>query len=193
VSTTLLENAGPLAHLAIFQEPYLEYVMQGTKTIESRFGRNLVAPHGIVKTGDLLLLKRVSGPIVGLARIGFVHSYALDEATWREIRKRFSRALCAHDAEFWAKRRYARFATLMQITHRATIDPVTVAKQDRRGWVVLQKITAVHEEQMSLLGIAKRTLASATTPASPASVPGRPHPAALSASLQLSLPGIAYG
>ncbi len=32
------------AHLAVMHEPYLSYVLEGRKTIESRFSRHRVAP-----------------------------------------------------------------------------------------------------------------------------------------------------
>jgi hypothetical protein len=151
VDAALSPGSGRLAHLAIFKKPYLDYVLAGRKTVESRFTRNLIPPHGVVTPGDLLLLKHASGPLVGLALVGFVRSYVLDPAAWREIRERFSRPMCAQDTEFWEQRRDARFATLMQICDRRRVPPVTVDKQDRRGWVVLRDHPHVDDEQLQLL------------------------------------------
>lgn len=190
---SLRGDGRPLAHLAIFREPYLRYVLEGRKTIESRFGRNLIAPHGTVTAGDLLLLKQASGPVVGLAKVGFVHTYVLDPVAWREIRERFSAAMCAEDQAFWEHRRDARFATLMQIAECTAIGPVSVAKKDRRGWVVLRESTAVHENQMELLagaGLAPLARSRESWP-TPAVAPEEPF--VLAAPLQLSLPGLVFG
>ena len=37
-------------HLAILLEPYLQYILDGTKTVESRFSKNRIAPYKMVDT-----------------------------------------------------------------------------------------------------------------------------------------------
>ncbi len=192
VDSSLSSGPGPTAHLAILREPYLEHVLAGRKTVESRFARKLIPPHGVVRPGDLLLLKHASGPLVGLALVGFVRSYVLEPAAWREIRERFSRAMCADDAEFWEERRDARFATLMQISDKLPIRPITVDKQDRRGWVVLRDEAAVHGGQLELLERAGGEPSGRTAVIAPPSPP-QPDPLpALVGQPQLSLPGAAF-
>lgn len=39
-------------HLAVFVEPYLGYILEGKKTVESRFGMRRSAPYGQVAAGD---------------------------------------------------------------------------------------------------------------------------------------------
>src|SRR5215210_2794220 len=56
-------------HLAVFVEPFLDYVLDGSKTVESRFSVNRCAPFGKVSPGDMVLLKRAGGPVVGIARV----------------------------------------------------------------------------------------------------------------------------
>lgn len=124
-------------HLAVFVAPYLGYVLDGSKTVESRFSVNRCAPFGKVRAGDVLLLKRTGGPVVGLARARAVWSYHLDTATWREIRERFATALRAQDPTFWEQRRSAAYATLLLLGDVLEVTPVQWAKRDRRGWVVL--------------------------------------------------------
>jgi ASC-1-like (ASCH) protein len=53
-------------HLAILNEPYLEYILQGKKTIESRFSLTRVPPYKQVSKGDIVFLKQYGDPIVGL-------------------------------------------------------------------------------------------------------------------------------
>jgi hypothetical protein len=128
-------------HLAVFVEPFLGYVLDGTKTVESRFSVNRMPPYGKVCKGDIILLKQSSGPVVGLARVQTVWSYHLDEASLRFIRERFADALRIQDSGFWERKNSAAFATLMAIRHVLAFDHVAWEKRDRRGWVVVQGAT----------------------------------------------------
>lgn len=125
-------------HLGVFVEPFLGFVLNGTKTVESRFSVNRCAPYGKVCKGDVILLKASGGPVVGIANVRTVRSYLLDESTWRDIRSQFAKALCAQDPNFWTQRSKASFATLMAIKDVIALNPVEWEKHDRRGWVVLQ-------------------------------------------------------
>jgi hypothetical protein len=102
-------------HLAVLTEPFLQYILDGKKTVESRFSVRQKHPFGMVRDGDILLLKKVGGPIVGLCRIVDVWSYHLDRNVLLEIQSQFAADLCAEDPEFWAKRSSAAFATVMRI------------------------------------------------------------------------------
>jgi hypothetical protein len=125
-------------HLAVFVEPYLQYVLQGTKTVESRFSLRRCAPYGRVRPGDVMLLKRSGGPIVGLCAVANVWLYHLDPASWQFIRREFTQALCAQDPAFWQQRERANFATLLRVENARTIPPLAFPKRDRRGWVVVR-------------------------------------------------------
>ncbi len=134
-------------HLAVFLEPYLSYVLDGSKTVESRFSVNRCAPFGRVRPGDFVLLKHAGGPVVGIARMTSVWSYHLDEPSWRMIRDRFAAALRVQDPEFWESKRDAFYATLMSMDRVRGFPPVVWKKSDRRGWVVMRS-----PRQLSLFG-----------------------------------------
>ena len=125
-------------HLAVLIEPYLTYILDGTKTVESRFGVQRRAPYGQVAPEDVILLKESGGPVIGLCLVSEVWSYRLNASSWQEVTTRFTEALCVQDPGFWAARRHASYATLMRISSVRSIDPVTIPKSDRRGWVVLR-------------------------------------------------------
>ena len=125
-------------HLAVFVEPYLRLVLEGRKTVESRFSEHRIAPYKRAKEGDVILLKQSGGLVVGLCRILRVWFYDLDPQSWEALRREFTQALCAQDPDFWAQRRGASFATLMQIDNVRAIEPLRCVKRDRRGWVLLQ-------------------------------------------------------
>src|SRR4051794_13550693 len=63
----MCELVGVRGHLAILFEPFVSKILDGTKTIESRFHRVRCAPFGQVRDGDILFLKVTSGPLVALA------------------------------------------------------------------------------------------------------------------------------
>jgi hypothetical protein len=130
-------------HLAIFVEPFLAYMLDGTKTIESRFSVTRQAPYRRVRTGDVILLKRVGGPVVGLCRVGQAWFYNLDMESWAYIREHFARAICAQDPDFWKARESASYATLFQVKNVLPFEPVNWPKRSRQGWVVVSPGTQV--------------------------------------------------
>ena len=138
VSTHVLGSEDQVGiHLAVVLEPYLEFILDGSKSVESRFSRNGCAPFGRVTAGDIVLLKRSSGPVVGLCVVSDVWDYRLTTNTLSEIKNRFGPAICAPD-RFWEDRRDAAFATLMRIQDARLLPDLAVPKRDRRGWVVLR-------------------------------------------------------
>jgi len=124
-------------HLAIFVEPYLKYILEGRKTVESRFSSNRNTPYQKVQVGDTLLLKRSGGPVVGLCEVANVWFYRLDPKSWDVIKKEFTQELSIQDPTFWEKRQNASYATLMRIRHVCPLSPIRFIKNDRRGWVTL--------------------------------------------------------
>lgn len=134
------DNSAPYSlHLAIMVEPFLQFVLSGRKTIESRFSVHRCAPYGYVEKGDVILLKRTGGPIVGLCQVSHRWLYQLDPESWNFIREKFTEALCANSSDFWKERERALFATLMRVCHVRPIIPIKFEKRDRRGWVVLHR------------------------------------------------------
>jgi len=142
----MAEQASVGIHLAVFVEPYLTYLLGGQKTVESRFSVHRIAPFNSVSEGDIVILKKASGPIVGLCQVTNVWDFKLEPKTWREIRNDFTEALCAQDPMFWDQRKHASYATLMRVKNVAKVPPIAVSKRDRRGWVVLKRIN--HQRTM---------------------------------------------
>jgi hypothetical protein len=125
-------------HLAVFIEPYLSFIFEGKKTIESRFNIGKHAPFEQVSAGDVLLLKRSGGPVCGMCLISEVWFYRLDPNSWREI-EGFAASLCMDKSPFWEqKRKAASFATLMRIEDATATPEISIDKIDPRSWVVLR-------------------------------------------------------
>lgn len=132
------DGAAARVHLAVFVQPFLGYVLDGSKTVESRFSVNATSPYGRVTAGDLLLLKRSGGPIVGVSRAADVWQYELNRHAWQQIKRQFSQALRLDGSDFLERKANASFATLILLDHVRPIAPVLCEKRDRRGWVVLR-------------------------------------------------------
>jgi hypothetical protein len=126
-------------HLGIFVEPFLGFVLDGRKSVESRFSQMQCAPYNKVKDGDILLLKKSGGPVVGLCQISMAWCYHMDTDTLGELRDEFADALCAQDPEFWESKSSAEYATLMRLSNVLELKPIPFEKRDKRGWVVLEK------------------------------------------------------
>jgi hypothetical protein len=122
--------------VAVFQEPFLSLIFEGRKRVESRFSQNQVVPFGEVGINDIIALKTVGGPIVGVCLVDQTWCYRLTPRIWTQIRDQFASLICAEAEGFWLSRREARFATLMSIDQVQSIAPIEYPKSDRRGWVV---------------------------------------------------------
>lgn len=121
-------------HIAVMSEPFLAYVFEGKKTIESRFSLNKIAPYQKVHRGDLVFMK--AGPIVGCFTITWTENYDLTQFSIEEIQRQYGEAICGSD-DFWKLKSEKRYATLMSITNVKRLAPTRIEKRDRRAWVAL--------------------------------------------------------
>lgn len=132
------------AHIGIFTEPFLTYVLEGSKTIESRFSSHRCPPFRAVEPGDVLLIKAAGGPVVALAEIQraryLAHPTARD---LQEIAQQHGPELRDDVPGFWSSRRDAAFVSLLSLGPVHTlVRPLECPKRDRRGWVVLSSASA---------------------------------------------------
>lgn len=126
-------------HLAILVNPYLQLLLDGEKTIESRFSINRRAPYHKVQNGDVVLLKRSGGPISGIGLVEDTMFYQLTPDVLREIREEFADELGIRDPSFWIEREQASFATLLRLSNVRTLNPIPYFKRDQRAWIILKQ------------------------------------------------------
>jgi len=136
-------------HLAVFVEPYLTAVLEGKKTIESRFAVTRRPPYQCIEPSDYILLKKSGGPILGLALAKSTHFFRLSPSVLSDLRRRFARQLFAQDDSFWIERADKHYATLIELEDATGIEPLSVQKRDRQGWVTydrqnLRQTTQLH-------------------------------------------------
>lgn len=129
-------------HLAIFTPPFLDLILEGRKTIEGRFSKVRCVPYGVVRDGDVVLMKESSGLVRGSFIVAKVESFqSLTAEKLKELEVHYSASLCASaDPQFWQRRSESRYATLMHVAQPSRFEqPFPFPKKDRRGWVVLQR------------------------------------------------------
>lgn len=132
-------SVGVGVHLAIFVEPYLTAILEGKKTIESRFAVTRRPPYECVNPDDYILLKRSGAPVTGLALAKSINFYRLSPPVLIELRRKFARQLFAEDDSFWEARAGKQYATLIELDDPVAIDPMPIAKRDRQGWVTYDR------------------------------------------------------
>lgn len=135
-------------HIAVMVEPFLGYILDGTKTIETRFSKNLIPPYRRITPGDLVLLK--AGPVVAAFCASSVECVDLNDDERTRLRRDYSKDICADDA-FWKSRDDRNYATLIGIDDVQKLTPVSVPKHDRRGWLVVRSPRDSGQGQLTLM------------------------------------------
>jgi hypothetical protein len=133
----VLAGLHPGTHLAVMTGHYLDRLLDGTKTIESRFTRHRVAPFEQVSSGDVIFFKPAGSPITAAGLAGTVQHLDLQIIPLQRVAEQYSPAIAPADVSFWADRAAARYATLVTMLDVVQTQPVPIQKRDRRGWVVL--------------------------------------------------------
>jgi hypothetical protein len=127
-------------HLAVLTEPFGSLLLDGAKTIESRFSRVRCAPYGTLAEGDIVV-KKTGGPVTGIFQAGTVRSYHLTPARVAQLRDQYAAQICARNNQFWADRADCAYATLVDVIHVRLLPAQAFPKKDRRGWVQLTRPT----------------------------------------------------
>lgn len=126
-------------HLAIFKLGVGEKILNGQKTVESRFSKAKNAPFQQISTGDLVYIKPSGKDIIGQFRVNKVIFFdGLTEVDLNQIRKDHEEVL-AVDESYWKAKINSKYGTLIWIgqTQQFLTSPIRFSKKDLRGWVVL--------------------------------------------------------
>ena len=126
------------AHLALMTEPCLTHLLNGEKTIESRFSRNKIAPYGKVSVGDVIIIKRSCGPILGVFEASAVEyiEFSADSEVLAVKEKYNSKILAPED--FWSRKLSSRYATLIDVGNLYTFEPIPISWINRQSWITMR-------------------------------------------------------
>ncbi len=127
-------------HLAILHKRYLDAILAGRKTIESRLSRTRRAPFGCVRRGDAVYFKETGGPVRARARVSRVRSIAgLTPRAIAALRREHGRAIGA-GASYWKSKRTSRYATLVWFENALPLGEearaIPVPKSAGHAWFV---------------------------------------------------------
>jgi hypothetical protein len=129
-------------HLGIFANPYPDLILDGKKSIESRWSVHRIAPYGVSKKGDIVFVKRSSGLVEGYFTMKGVKSPGLSGINAEQvakIREQYQAELAITDPTFWQERAKDHYVTLIWIDQPTRCTPFAIEKIDRRSWIVLKK------------------------------------------------------
>jgi len=137
----LIPAGGGTMHLAILQQPYLDLIADGTKTIESRFNTKRAAPFGKIAVGDLVLLKEPGKPVTNYFFAAAVILIDLAEEPLALVRQQYGAGICAqNEQDFWQSKADSRYCTLVEVGEKGQITPaLDITKKDQRGWVTFTR------------------------------------------------------
>lgn len=123
-------------HLGIFTEPYLTYMLDGKKTIESRFSKNKILPYNQLTKDDIVIIKKSSGDVLGYFTIKEVLYFDLSITPIETIKSKYSKELCVDDT-FWEVKRSSNYATLIIIDNLIKLQPFHINKKGMQTWIKL--------------------------------------------------------
>jgi ASC-1-like (ASCH) protein len=124
-------------HRVILKKPYLDAILTGRKTIESRFTLTKRVPFGWISAGDKLFLKLSSGLVCATATVTSVKSFEnLSPVEISRLKEQYNHYLGGGE-EYWQSKSDCKFGLLVWLKDVRAIEPVKIDKKDWRAWVVL--------------------------------------------------------
>ncbi|MCL2484323.1 MAG: ASCH domain-containing protein [Firmicutes bacterium] len=127
-----------MEHLAILRQPFLDLILSGEKTIETRWSKNKIAPYKQIAVGDTVLLKESGKKVVATAVVDKVEFYELTDGVFEMLEKKYGKQICMHlftNKEDIRKRNYA---TLMWFRNITKCEPMEWKNRGMSGWVVVE-------------------------------------------------------
>lgn len=121
-------------HLGVFTEPYLTYMLDGKKTIESRFSKNKILPYNQISKDDIVIVKKSSGNVVAYFTIKEILFFDLNETSVNKIKNKYNKQLCV-DENFWISKSNSNYATLIMIDKIVKLTPFHIDKKGMQTWV----------------------------------------------------------
>lgn len=136
----IINLGGNMEHLAIMDKDTINKILNGTKTIESRFSKNKISPYHKVKVGDIVYLKEGGKEIIACFIVDKVIYFDnLNKDKVLEIKAKYGKEINADDSYFKIKES-SSYGTLMYVKDPKRIEPITVYKKGRQGFISVGSI-----------------------------------------------------
>lgn len=123
-------------HVAVLKTAYIEAILEGRKTVESRLSRTRREPLHAAHAGDVVYFKESSGGYRARARVRRVEFLeGLEPGDVQRLRRRVNEQVLGSTA-YWREKRQARYATLVWIGEvRRTNAGPRIGRLYGRAWV----------------------------------------------------------
>ena len=113
-------------HLVILKKPYLDAILAGQKTIESRLTKTKRAPFGRIFAGDKLFFKVSSGAVCAIGRVGKVLQFDnLTPERIHGIKQQYNGDILAAE-QYWAEREGCKYCVLVWLECIKAIEPTRI-------------------------------------------------------------------
>jgi len=127
-----------MIHVAVLKPKYIDLILAGEKTIESRFARVRALPIGRIAPGHAIYLKDSGGPVRATAIASRVWNF---ENLWPKqidmLKRRFEHRVRA-GSDYWRQHRHANHACFIELGQLEPIfDPPIVPRLFGSGWLIL--------------------------------------------------------
>jgi ASC-1-like (ASCH) protein len=124
-------------HLAILKRQYLDAILAGRKTIESRLYQTRQKWLSQVSEGDKIFLKASSGPVMATAIVDKVKCFEnLTAGRIAEMQEQYNQQILGSE-QYWREKTNSKYGVLVWLKDVQPIPHQVIKKFDWRAWVVL--------------------------------------------------------
>lgn len=127
-----------MQHIAILRQPFFDMVLNGIKTIESRWSMHKVAPYNKVSVGDEILLKQTGKEVTAKAIVKDVKYYELTPKLVEQIRIKYGKQIGTDYFEDWKSTLQKKYCSLIWLDKVTKINPQKVPRSNGAGWIVIK-------------------------------------------------------
>ena len=143
-----IRNSKSAVHVAILHRPYLQMILSGRKTIETRLTVRPIVPYRAIAVGDVIFFKASSGPYMAKAKAQQVIFFEdLTPAKIAQLHQQYNAQICGDDG-YWHYKRLSRYASLIWLTQvQATSTGPNLPPSTGPAWFVLPKVVSVDHDK----------------------------------------------
>lgn len=127
-----------MKHIAILRQPFFDMILNGEKTIESRWSMNKIAPYKKVNIQDEILLKVTGQPVTATAIVKDVKYFELTPEIVENIRIKYGKQIGTDKFEDWESTLKKKYCTLIWLEKVKTIAPLQVPRSNGSGWIIVK-------------------------------------------------------
>lgn len=114
-------------------------VLNGEKTIESRWSMKKIAPYKKVNVGDDIYLKLTGCPVTAKAKVKNVEFYELTPKIVESIRIKYGKEIGTDKFKDWKTTLNKKYCTLIWLEKVEKTPPLNVPKSNGAGWLIINK------------------------------------------------------